>query len=136
MKTLLQRLLGFSRNGTEPEKDAWLEKTLTSLDPAQREPRYWFEFHRGVMLGAGSELARRRRMSEVTVSDVVSAWWRALVPAAAVAALAAFLALRPPTTESPVGLRLEEILFDGTEISASAVTSEVAGEISFTVDVY
>jgi hypothetical protein len=136
MKTVLQKLFGFSRNGTEPDPDAWLEKTLVSLDPAQREPRYWFEFHRGVLLSAGAELTRRRRVAEVTVSDVVFSWSRALVPAAAVASLAAFFALRPPAVESPVPLRLEEILFEGTDVSASEVSSEVAGEISFAVDVY
>jgi hypothetical protein len=137
MKTVLQKLIRFSRNGTEPEQDAWVQRTLTSLDPAAREPRYWFEFHRGVMLTAGAELARRRRIAAVTVSDVVFSWSRALVPAAAVASLAAFLALRPAAIESPrPGLRIEEILFESTDVSASDVSSEVAGEISFAVDVY
>jgi hypothetical protein len=137
MKTLLQRLFSSSRNGTEPESDAWLEQTLTSLDPAQREPRYWFEFHRGVVLSAGAELARRRRLADVTVSDVVFSWSRALIPAAAVASLAAFLALRSVAVESPAPLTLEEILGEtAAEVSASDVSSEVAGEISFTVDVY
>ena len=137
MKTVLQKLFSFSRNGSEPENDAWVERTLTSLDPAAHEPRYWFEFHRGVMLSAGSELARRRRLAEVTVSDVVFSWSRALVPAAAVAALAAFFALRPAAMEAPgPGLRIEEILFESTDVSASEVSNEVAGEISFAVDVY
>ena len=136
MKMVLQKLFSFSRNGTEPENDAWLEKTLVSLDPAQREPRYWFELHRGVMLSAASELARRRRLAEVTVSDVVFSWSRALVPAAAVASLAAFFALRPVSVESPAPILLEEILGEPPEVSASDVSNEVAGEISFAVDVY
>jgi hypothetical protein len=137
MKTLLQKLLSFSRNGTEPGNDPWIERTLTSLDPAAHEPRYWFEFQRGVMLSAGAELTRRRRLSEVTVSDVVFSWSRALVPAAAVASLAAFFALRPLGIEAPrPGLRIEEILFENTEVTASDVSNQVAGEISFAVDVY
>ena len=136
MKTVLQKLFRFSRNGTEPAEDAWVQRTLTSLDPAAREPRYWFEFHRGVMLTAGTELARRRRIAEVTVSDVVFSWSRALVPAAAVASLAAFLALRPVATQAPAPLSLEEILLETADVSASEVSNEVAGEISFAVDVY
>jgi hypothetical protein len=137
MKTVLQKLFSFSRNGAEPGNDAWVEKTLTSLDPADRDPRYWFEFHRGVMLSSGAELARRRRLAEVTVSDVVFSWSRGLIPAAAAAAVAAFFALRPVSIEAPrPGLRLEEILFESTDVSASEVSSEVSGEISFAVDVY
>lgn len=142
MMTLFRRLLSFSRNGTvEAENDAWLETRLSSLDPAQREPRYWFEFHRGVMLSASGELARRRRLAEVTVSDVVFSWSRALVPAAAMASLVAFFALRSATVNAPSPLRLEEILWESadasaTDISASEVSDAAVGEISFAVDVY
>ena len=135
MKTALQKLFRFSRNGSEPEGDAWVEQTLTALDPAAREPRYWFEFHRGVMQSAGAELARRRRLAEVTVSDIVFSWSRALVPAAAAASLAAFFALRPVSTE-PAPLTLEEILYESADVSSIDVSSAVAGEISFAVDVY
>jgi hypothetical protein len=137
MMSVLRKLWGFSRNGTqEPENDAWIEKTLASLDPAVRDPRYWFEFHRGVMLQAGGELARRRRLAEVTVSDVVFSWSRALVPAAAAASLAAFLMLRPAVVETPAPIRLEEILWEGADVSATEASEELAVEISFTVDVY
>ena len=142
MMNVFRRLLSFSRNGTEEaENDAWLETRLSSLDPAQREPRYWFEFHRGVMLSAGGELARRRRLAEVTVSDVVFSWSRALVPAAAMASLAAFFALRSATVENASPLRLEEILWESTDvpataISASDVSEATVVEISFAVDVY
>lgn len=137
MKTVFRKLWSFSRNGThEPESDVWLQKTLTSLDPARSDPRYWFEFHRGVMLGAGAELARRRRAAEVTVSDVVFSWSRALVPAAVMASVAAFFALRPTIEETPSPIRLEEILWDGAGVSASDVSDELAVEVSFSVDVY
>ena len=136
MKTMFRKLWSFSRNGThEPETDAWLGKRLARLDPSQSEPRYWFEFHRGVMLSAGGELARRRRAAEVTVSDVVFSWSRALVPAAIVASLAAFFALRP-ASDTPAPIRLEEILWGGAGVSASDVSDELTVEISFAVDVY
>ena len=142
MMSVFRKLWSFSRNGTkETENDPWLETRLSSLDPAQRDPRYWFEFHRGVMLSAGGELARRRRLAEVTVSDVVFSWSRALVPAAVMASLVAFFALRSAAVESPDPLRLEEILFESiggsvSGVSAAEVSDETVGEISFAVDVY
>ena len=142
MMSVFRKLWSFSRNGPkETENDPWLETRLSSLDPAQRDPRYWFEFHRGVMLSAGGELARRRRLAEVTVSDVVFSWSRALVPAAVMASLVAFFALRSATVDSPSALRLEELLWESadasaTDISASEVSDAAVGEISFAVDVY
>ena len=135
MKNLFQRLR--SRNGSATDGDAWVEGTLASLDPGRRDPRYWPEFQRAVMLSAGAELARRRRLAELTVSDVVFSWSRGLVPAAAAASLAAFFLLRPAAAPSPAPLRLEEALFaDNVEVSASDVSNDLAGEISFAVDVY
>lgn len=137
MKSLLRKLRGFSRNGShDPEGDAWVQRALAPLDPAGRDPRYWFEFHRGVMLSAGAELARRRRAAEVTVSDVVFSWSRALVPAAAVASLVAFFLLEPAAVEAPAPIRLEEILWEGAGVSASEVSDQLAVEVSFAVDVY
>jgi hypothetical protein len=137
MMNVLRKLWGLRRNGAqEPESDAWVQKTLASLDPSQRHPRYWFEFHRGVMLSAGAELARRRRAAEVTVSDVVFSWSRALVPAAVVASLAAFFALRSASVETPVPIRLEEILWEGAGVSPGEVSDRLSVEVSFAVDVY
>lgn len=137
MKAMFQKLWSLSRNGTEaPAGDPWVERTLGVLDPATAEPRYWFEFRRGVMLSAVSELGRRRRRAELTVSDVVFSWSRGLVPIAMAAGLAAFVLLRPQSAQGPAPLRLEEILWGGTEVSASAVSDDLAVEISFAVDVY
>jgi hypothetical protein len=137
MKIMFRKLWSFSRNGThQPEHDVWLQEKLSSLDPARLEPRYWHEFRRGVMLSAQAELARRRRAAEVTVSDVVSSWSRALVPAAVVASLAAFFALKQGAVEAPSPIRLEEILWEGAGISPVEVSNDVSVEVSFAVDVY
>jgi hypothetical protein len=126
---MLRKLLTLSRNGGEaPEVDPWLHEALGALDPAERNRGYWSDFQRTAVLSAGPELARRRRLAEVTVSDVVFSWSRGLVPAAmmAAAAAAAFLLLRP--TESTPFLRLEEALLEGIEVAsggAPAVDLEV-----------
>jgi hypothetical protein len=88
------------------------------------------------MLGAGAELARRRRAAEVTVSDVVFSWSRALVPAAVVASLAAFFALKQGAVDTPAPIRLEEILWEGAGVSPGEVSNDLAVEVSFVVDVY
>ena len=59
-----------------------------------------------------------------------------LVPAAMAAALAAFLLLCPDGGQSPAPLRLEEVLWGGTEVSATEVSNDLAAQISFVVDVY
>jgi hypothetical protein len=112
---MLRKLLTLSRNGGEaPAADPWLREALGALDPAERDRGYWSEFRRTALLAAAPELARRRRLAEVTVSDVVFSWSRGLVPAAMMAAAAAaFLLLRP--TESETFLRLEEALLEGIE---------------------
>jgi hypothetical protein len=72
----------------------------------------------------------------VTVSDVVFSWSRALVPAAVMASLTALFFLRSAGVEAPAPLRLEELLWEDGDVAASAVSDELAVEISFTVDVY
>jgi hypothetical protein len=59
---------------------------LEAIDPATRDGLYWSRFHREVMQRAGAELARRRDLVTVTISDALSGWARMVVPVAAVAA--------------------------------------------------
>ena len=66
---------------------------LGILDPGRRDSSYWGRFRFRVMTRAADELARRRRMAEVTVLELVQSWTRVMVPAAAVAAAVAALML-------------------------------------------
>lgn len=77
----------------EPVRDTELAEALDCLDPANVDPNYWFRFHGRVMAGAGTELARRRMMSGLTVGDVLASWSRTLVPTAMLAAAVATLIL-------------------------------------------
>lgn len=102
-------------------RDPRLVESLRALDPGSTDPGYWFRFHRRVMSQAADELARRRMMGDLTVSDLLTSWSRTVVPGAVLAAaMAAFLLLQEP--ESPPGsgsatapLGVEEVLVDGLE---------------------
>jgi len=138
MSLMFRKLRSFSRNGRdEPARDVWLEQSLESLDPAGRSPSYWFEARRAILLAAAPELARRRRLGELTVSDVVFSWSRTLVPSAMLAAAAAaFLLMRPTSPEGMSALRLEDMLWEAIDLSASDPRSDLAVEISFASEIY
>lgn len=97
--------------------DADVRAMLSALDPDRMDPGYWHRLHRWVVNAAGPELARRRRLASATVSDVVLSWWRALVPAAAVAgALAGLLLFRPQSPVAPVAyVDVDEMLLEGVD---------------------
>jgi len=122
-------------------EDPVLGKALEVLDPGAGDPGYWYRFHRTVMTMATAELSRRRRATErgatdVTVSDVVMSWSRAVVPAAMLAAaLAGFLLLRPMDS-GPVPVGLEELLVEGFD--EASVVGEAIGEVdvSFATEIY
>lgn len=105
----------------EDGRDPRLVEPLRALDPGSTDPAYWFRFHRRVMSDAAGELARRRMMGDLTVSDLLTSWSRTLVPGAFLAAaMAAFLLLQDPGPEpssrsatAPMGV--EEVLVDGLE---------------------
>jgi hypothetical protein len=126
-----RKLWTFSRNGGESAPDPWLHQALGTLDPAEGAPGYWGDFKRTVMLAARPELVRRQRLADLTVSEVVFSWSRALVPAAVMAAATAgFLIVR--ANETGPFVRLEEALSEGIEVAgggAPAVDLEV--EITF-----
>lgn len=102
-------------------RDPRLVQALRALDPGSSDPGYWFRLHRKVMSGATDELARRRMMGDLTVSDLLTSWSRTLVPGAVLAAaMAAFLLLQEPdagadsrSATAPMGV--EEVLVDGLE---------------------
>jgi hypothetical protein len=123
----LRKFWTFSRNGGDSAPDPWLREALGALDPAERSPGYWGDFKRSVVLAARPELARRQRLAELTVSEVVFSWSRALVPAAMMAAATAgFLLVR--SNETGPFVRLEEALLEGIEVTeggAPAVDLEV-----------
>jgi hypothetical protein len=127
------RMLGIGGSGANGDHpDAAVQRTLGVLDPARTTPGYWAEFRRSAVLAAGPELARRRRLAAVTVSDIVFSWSRALLPTAAMAAaIALLMVLRSQPEEGQAALTLDEILWEGIDVSSiePATTSEV--EVSF-----
>jgi hypothetical protein len=66
---------------------------LEPLDPGFGDAGFWMRFQDRVMRAAGPELARRRWMPELTVSQVVLSWGRMLVPVSVAAALLATVIL-------------------------------------------
>lgn len=114
--------------GRDPE----LEAALSVLDPASRDPNYWFRFRSWVMTGAARELSRRRFVARLTVGDVLESWARALVPTAAlVAAIAGLLLLRgePLGDLPPIGV--EELLV--SEIEGSTIPERI-GNVTFAAE--
>lgn len=109
--------------------------SLAFLDPQSGDPGYWERFKHQVLVLAGPELARRRAVRPVTVSDVVMGWRNALVPTALLAAAVAGLLLmqgRPLVQTAPIGV--EELLVSGLEepipaMFAGGLTPE-AGRVS------
>jgi hypothetical protein len=90
--------------------DSTVSRALQALDPARLDPTYWFRLHQRIVMGARSELDRRRMLAGVTVEEVVVSWGRAVVPGALLAAaVAALLLLRTPV--APVAmLSVEDLL--------------------------
>jgi hypothetical protein len=97
-------------------RDMALAETLSLLDPESQDSSYWFRFRSWVLAGASRELARRRLLAQLTISDVVQSWARAVVPTAVLTAVFAGLLLihsgllAPPT---PIGV--EEMLVSEIE---------------------
>jgi len=98
-------------------RDPRVAEALRALDPGSGDPGYWFRFQRSVMRAAQGELARRRMVVDLTVSDVVTSWSRAVLPTAlAVAVVATMLLVRPSLVgvddERSAPLALEEMLVE------------------------
>ncbi len=103
------------------DRDLPMEALLARLDPEASRPRYWKGFHRNVMEAARFELARRRRLADLTVAGTVTSWARTVVPSAMVAAAAAaviLLAVPAPPNVPVVDVGVEEYLSAGLEDEA------------------
>ncbi len=104
---------------------------LGPLDPGHDDPWYWDRFHSRVLAAAGPELARRRRLAEFTISDMVLSWGRLLVPGTLVAAAASAALLFfgvDADPELPL-MDLEELLvWEAPEggVPSALLTGEVA----------
>ncbi len=96
--------------------DVDVASALESVDPESRDPNYWMRFGARVMRRAGTELARRRRMADLTVGDVLSGWARAILPTAILAAaVAALILMRTASVAAPVQTTVEDLLVAGLE---------------------
>ena len=119
--------------------DADVSALLGTLDPERRDPGYWGRFHRWVVNSAVTELARRRRAAEATVTGVMLSWWRTLVPVAAAAAvLAGFLLLRRQAEPQLPDMTMDELLREGVEapVMPSFETDDPAGGIVVVNEIY
>jgi len=84
---------------------------LESLDPGSKDPGFWLRFHSRVMAEARDELARRRMTGNLSITDVVFAWRKALVPMTLLAAAMAGILLFGHQQQPPVQMvALEEVL--------------------------
>ena len=109
------------------EHDAVVAQALRALDPSAEDPGYWFRFYGRVMSSIRRELARRRMLADLSMSDVVAGWARTVVPTALmVAAMAVFVLLRPAQTVGPPLVGVEELLTSGPD--GVAVPAVVTGE--------
>lgn len=120
-----------SESSDEPGRDMALAEALESLDPASREPNYWFRFHGRVMSAASSELARRRMIADLTIGDVLASWSRTLVPTAVLAAaLATLMLVRAGSGTLPQAVGVEEFLL--TDIPAETLPAMLSTDASVT----
>lgn len=122
--------------------DPVLGGALRAVDPGTRDPTYWFRFRSRVLASAAHELARRRMMVDLTVSDLVVSWARALVPTAMIAAAVAALVLAqgvPGSAVLPLGLE-EELAqgLDGMPIPVVLTSDDQpdAGGVVFASEAY
>lgn len=118
----------------EPGRDMEIAAMLAPVDPASADGSYWLRFQSRVMRAAAPELARRRMLPDLTVSDVLASWSRAVVPTAVLAAAIAALALVEgwQLGSRPAGsVTLEEVLVAGMEHETIPETlNEAAAEAS------
>ena len=100
---------------------------LGPLDPERKDPGYWDRFHARVMSGAAPLLKRRR----TTMSGVMSAWSRLIMPAAAMAAAAAGFVFFQPFAGPSLSSSTDGLMTTGG--ITSAVVEEVGIQPLYTV---
>lgn len=112
------------------DRDLPMEALFARLDPEASRPRYWQGFHRSVLEAARFELARRRRLADLSVAGTVTSWARTVVPSAVVAAAAAaviLLVIPAPPNTPVVDVSVEEFLSAGLEEEAIPVELDEQG---------
>jgi len=114
------------------DRDPGFEELVAVLDPATTRSGYWQTFHRGVVEAGRFELARRRRLADLTVAGTVTSWARTVVPSAFVAAAAAavILLVVPAPSQREVEVGIEELLsagLDGEPVPAELDEDPVSG---------
>jgi len=123
----------------ELEQDVELAQALALLDPAQQDPNYWFRFRSWVLTNATAELARRRLMHQLTVTDVMSSWARGVVSTAALAAaLAGLLLVRGPGAPAPQPVGVEGLIASEVEgeTMPSLIPLETNGAVAFASEIF
>lgn len=124
---------------TELDLDPQVELWLAELDPGRSDPTYWVRFHRDAVVGARGVLARRRRVGDLTLTGTMSAWSRAVLPAALLAAALAGLLLARPAAPgaSPAPAMVEDLLATGLGPSIPTVLqSEESSNVIFAEAAY
>ncbi len=121
--------------------DAELSRALRALDPGEADPTYWFRFRDRVLKRAQAELARRRLMAQLTVSEVMSSWARTVLPVAlAAAALATVMLTSERRANEPQIVSVEELLLTGSEGESAAellrASPEEGGSVTFASEIF
>jgi len=116
-------------------RDREIAALLASLDPASHDANYWFRFQSWVLDRTAPELARRRLMAELTMSEVLTSWARTVIPTAMLAAaLAGLLLLRGHEVPAPRPMGVEEVLtvgVEGASIPARLRDEEAGSAVAF-----
>ena len=123
----------------EFDQDEILAQALDLLDPAQEDPNYWLRFRLWVLTSAAAELARRRLIRELTVTDVMSSWARGVVSTAALAAaLAGLILVRGPGAPTPEPVGVEELIVSEVEGEALPllVPLQTNGAVAFASEIF
>lgn len=105
-------------SGAVSDRDPEIESLLTRLDPEASRSGYWQSLQRSIVDAARLELARRRKLADLTVAGTVTSWARTVVPSAVIAAAAAaviLLVVPAPSNAPVVDVGIEELLSAGLE---------------------
>lgn len=119
--------------------DMEIHGALRAFDPGAHDPGYWTRFGSAVVSGAGPELARRRRLAEMTISEVLVGWARTLVPTALVAAaFAGMLLMKGAPVQPPSFLSVEELLMSDLQgLTIQSISPDAPGNpVTLTAEMF